>query len=85
MNRPGENDEIRLVAILCCLKKTHDEVAGILKMRKEKVGFIEHWLKTAPLDFVEGIIDDYHLKRVIENKLLKRFEEDEEESEEEIE
>ena len=77
MDKPGTNEEIQLVAILRTLKKTHDEVANILKMRKERVGDIEKWLKTAPLDLVERIIDNYRLKSVGENELLKRFEEDE--------
>ncbi len=83
MDRPGDNEEIRLVAILRFLKKNQDEVANILKMRKERVVGIENWLKTAPLELVEGIIDDYHLRQVIENKLLKRFEEQEFQEEEE--
>lgn len=82
MDKSGSNEEIQLVAILRTLKKSQDEVANILKMRKERVVGIENWLKTAPLELVEGIIDDYHLRQVIENKLLKRFEEQEFQEEE---
>ncbi len=73
---------IQLVAILRTLKKSQDEVANILKMCKERVVGIENWLKTAPLELIEGIIDDYHLRQVIEKKLLKRFEEQEFQGEE---
>ena len=58
MDRPGDNEEIRLAAILFFLKKTHDEVADILKIGKKRVGLIKTWLKTAPLELVEDIIED---------------------------
>jgi hypothetical protein len=82
LDKSGSNEEIQLVAILRTLKKSQDEIANFLKMRKERVVGIENWLKTAPLELVEGIIDDYHLRQVIENKLLKRFEEQEFQEEE---
>ena len=69
MNRPGEFEEIQLVAILRTLKKTHDEVRDILRIRKERVGLIEDWLKTAPIDQVEGLFIDYRLQKVIKEDL----------------
>lgn len=69
MDRPGSTEEIQLVAILRNLKKSQDEVAQILKMRKERVGDIEKWLRTAPLDWVEGPFVGYRLQKVIDYKL----------------
>ncbi len=69
MDRPGDNKEIRLVAILRCLKKTHDEVADILSIGKPKIGRIEVWLRTEQLELVEGIIEDHDLKKVVEDQL----------------
>lgn len=69
MDRPGESEEIQLVAILRTLKKTHDEVRDIIRIRKERVGLIEDWLKTAPIDQVEGLFIDYRLQKVIKEKL----------------
>jgi len=69
LDKPSSNEEIQLVAILRTLKKNQDEVADILKMRKERVGLIENWLKTAPFDSVESLFVDYRLRKVIEEKL----------------
>jgi len=69
LDRPDENEKIQLVAILRSLKKNQDEVADILKMRKERVGLIEDWLKTAPSDSVEGLFVDYRLQKVVSEKL----------------
>ena len=69
MDKPGSNEEIQLVAILRALKKNQDEVAEILRMRKERVGDIEKWLKTAPFALVEGLFVDYRLQKVIDDKL----------------
>ena len=69
MDRPGDNKEIRLVAILRFLKKTQDNVADTLGMRKQRVGLIENWLRTEPLEVVEGIIEDDGLKKVVEDQL----------------
>ena len=81
MDKPGKKEEIQLVAILRTLKKTDDEVADFLKFRKERVVFIENWLKTESLESVEAIIDNYHIKQVVKNSLVKRFEEEELEEE----
>jgi len=69
LEKPGSNEEIQLVAILRTLRMAQDDVASILKMRKERVGFIENWLKTAPFDSVEGLFVDYRLQKVIKEKL----------------
>lgn len=71
MDRPGDIEEIQLVAILRTLKKSQDEVAGLLKIRKERVGQIENWLKTEPFDSIEGLFVDYRLKKVIEEQLAE--------------
>lgn len=69
LDKLGSNEEIQLVAILRTLKKNQDEVADILKMRKERIGSIEVWLKIAPFDSVEGLFVDYRLRKVIDEKL----------------
>lgn len=69
MDKPATNEEIQLVAILRSLKKSQDEVAETLKMRKERVGDIEKWLKTASLDLAEGLFVDYRWQKVIDEKL----------------
>ncbi len=77
MDRPSDNEEIRLVAILRTLKKTQEEVADLLKIRKGRVVSIDKWLKTVSLELAEGTIDDHYIKQVVENRLLKLFDEDE--------
>jgi len=69
MVKPGDNDEILLVAILRFLKKTQDEVAEILSIGKRKVVAIEDWIRAEPLAVVEGLFIDYRLKKVIEDTL----------------
>ena|GEM_PF-4490429 len=69
MNRPGEITEIQLVAILRVLKITQEETGSILKMRKERVGDIENWLKAAHFESVEGLFLNYRLQKVIEERL----------------
>ncbi|MFC1980447.1 hypothetical protein ACFLVS_06400 [Chloroflexota bacterium] len=71
MDRPGETHEIRLVGILRTLKKTQDEVADILKMRKERVGRIENWIRDEKLELVEAVFDDERLRRVIDEELVE--------------
>lgn len=69
IDRPGDNEEIQLVAILRYLKKTQDEVAGMLKIGKKKVGDIQDWLEKQRLEFVEVVLDEPRLKKVVEEKL----------------
>ena len=69
MDRPGEIEEIQLVAILRTLKKHQDEVAETLKMRKERVVSIEIWLRTISHEQVVGIFEDNRRQKVIDNKL----------------
>lgn len=69
-DRPGDVNEIRLVGILRTLKMTQDEVADILKMRKERVGSIEKWIKDEELELVEAVFDDERLRRVIDKELV---------------
>jgi hypothetical protein len=69
LERPGESEEIQLVAILRLLKKTLDEVAEILKIGKGRIVRIEGWLKTAPFESVQGLFVSYRLQKVIDEKL----------------
>jgi len=70
LDRPDDIETIQLVAILRALKKTQDDVADILEIRKARIVQIENWLKNAPLDSVAGIFDDYQLKKIINKKLV---------------
>jgi hypothetical protein len=71
MERFGDPNEIRLVAILRTLKKTQDEVAEWLHMGKERVGRIENWLRMEQLDFVEDLLVQPFLHRTIDNELTE--------------
>jgi hypothetical protein len=65
MERPGDVEEIQKVAMLRVLNKTQDEVAKYLKMRKDRIGQIETWLKTRPIDHIESYFLD-RLRNVVD-------------------
>jgi hypothetical protein len=71
MEKPGDNDEIRSVAVLRTIRKTQDEVADILKMGKYRVGKIDQWLKNEPYDSVASLFTHHLLKRVVDEKLVE--------------
>lgn len=69
MDKPGDNEEIQLVAVLRFLGCSWDNVANALHIAKRRVGDIEDWIKAERLESVEAIFDDQALKRVIGREL----------------
>jgi hypothetical protein len=69
MEKLDNNDEIRLIATLRTLKKSQDDIADILKMRKERVVKIEYWLKNEPYESVAGLFFKHLLQKVVDEKL----------------
>jgi hypothetical protein len=71
MEKPGDNDEIRLVAILRTLEKSQDYTAATLKMGKERVVKIESWLKDESYDSVASLFLPHLLQKAVDEKLAE--------------
>jgi len=69
MDKPRNNEEIQLVAVLRLLDRSQDYVASALHIAKRQVGNIEDWIKAGRLESVEAVFDDQALKRTIGREL----------------
>ena len=69
MDKPRNNEEIQLVAVLRLLDRSQDYVASALHIAKRRVGDIEDWIKAGRLESVEAVFDDQALKRTIGREL----------------